>query len=185
MFQNRPPPHPPKIVPFMRSKEEKYRTARQAADDNIAHVHCMMDNYGYIHTHTHTQYAIIIAFPLQQWLQERSLLLRYTYFARIVIFSASPMAAIYTYRLENLLKFRDECPFAMLFNHVFALIEYSTVQFRFLMQLITWMCVHLAVLPLDGRIFILFSFCKNYSQAVLRPFLKRDCERTGVDVLVL
>ena len=32
-------------------------------------------------TNTHSQYVIIIAFPLQQWLHERSSMLRYTYIA--------------------------------------------------------------------------------------------------------
>jgi len=56
----------------------------------------------------------LFAFPLQQWLQERASILRYTYIAFIVIFSASSKAAIY--RLEKLLNFREERPFAMLFN---------------------------------------------------------------------
>jgi hypothetical protein len=34
-------------------------------------------------TNTHSQYVILIAFPLQQWLQERASLLRYTYIACI------------------------------------------------------------------------------------------------------
>jgi len=37
---------------------EKYCTAVQTTDDNMAHAHCMLDNRGYktthIHTHTHT-----------------------------------------------------------------------------------------------------------------------------------
>jgi len=33
---------------------------------------------------THSEYVILIAFPLQQWLHERSLTLGYTYFACIV-----------------------------------------------------------------------------------------------------
>ena len=32
-------------------------------------------------TNTHSQYAILIAFPLQQWLQERASMLRHTYIA--------------------------------------------------------------------------------------------------------
>ena len=32
-------------------------------------------------TNTHSNYVTIIAFPLQQWLQERASLLRYTYIA--------------------------------------------------------------------------------------------------------
>ena len=34
---------------------------------------------------THSQYVLLIAFPLQQWLHELDSLLRYTYNARIVI----------------------------------------------------------------------------------------------------
>ena len=30
-------------------------------------------------THTHSQYIILIASPLQQWLQEHASILRYTY----------------------------------------------------------------------------------------------------------
>jgi len=33
--------------------------------------------------HTHTKYAILIAFPRQQWLPERVSMLRYTYTARL------------------------------------------------------------------------------------------------------
>ena len=35
-------------------------------------------------TNTHCQYVILIASPLQQWLDERAALLRYTYIACIV-----------------------------------------------------------------------------------------------------
>ena len=37
-------------------------------------------------TNTHSQYVILIAFPLQQWLHERVSLLPYTYTACIVMF---------------------------------------------------------------------------------------------------
>jgi hypothetical protein len=38
-------------------------------------------------TNTHTGFVIFIAFPLQQWLQERASLLRYTYIAsRVLLF---------------------------------------------------------------------------------------------------
>ena len=40
-----------------------------------------------ISTKTYSQYAIIIAFPLQQWLHERASMLRYTYIACIVEFN--------------------------------------------------------------------------------------------------
>jgi len=39
---------------------EKYRRSGQAVDDNMAHVHCMMDTQGYKHT-----LVICIDFPLQ------------------------------------------------------------------------------------------------------------------------
>jgi hypothetical protein len=35
-------------------------------------------------TDTHSEYVIVIAFPLQQWLHERSSVLRYTYIVCIV-----------------------------------------------------------------------------------------------------
>jgi hypothetical protein len=47
--------------------------------DNMAYAHCMLGNYGY--KHTHAGCVIIIAFPLQQWLHERSPMLHYTYIA--------------------------------------------------------------------------------------------------------
>jgi hypothetical protein len=40
-------------------------------------------------THTHTQYVIFPAFPLQQWLQERAVILRYTYIACVFVISVS------------------------------------------------------------------------------------------------
>jgi hypothetical protein len=56
---------------------EKYSIAAQAADDNMAHAHCVLDNLSYTHTHTltHSQYVTLIAFPLQQWLHERATML--------------------------------------------------------------------------------------------------------------
>jgi hypothetical protein len=36
-------------------------------------------------TNTHSEYVILIAFPLQQWLHERASMLRYTHIACIVI----------------------------------------------------------------------------------------------------
>ena len=37
-------------------------------------------------TNTHTEYVILIAFALQQWLQERALMLRYTYISCLLSF---------------------------------------------------------------------------------------------------
>ena len=36
-------------------------------------------------TDTHSEYVMLIAFPLQQWLHESALLLRYTYIACLVV----------------------------------------------------------------------------------------------------
>ena len=51
---------------------KKYCRGGQATDDNMAHTHCMLDNY------THSQCVILNAFPLQQWLHKFALMLRYT-----------------------------------------------------------------------------------------------------------
>jgi hypothetical protein len=59
---------------------EKYGTARQATDDNIIRrmrFACWITKA----TDTHSQYVILIAFLLQQWLHERASMLRYTYVA--------------------------------------------------------------------------------------------------------
>jgi len=57
--------------------EKKYFIAGQATDDNTIwrmRIACWILKA----TNTHSQYVILIAFPLQQWLQERASLLRYT-----------------------------------------------------------------------------------------------------------
>ena len=59
---------------------EKYDVARQATDDNIIRrmrIACWIPKV----TNTRTEYAIVIAFPLQQWLRERvSMLHLYVHF---------------------------------------------------------------------------------------------------------
>jgi len=50
---------------------EKYCRDGQVTNDNMAHAHGMVDT-------THPEYLIRIAFPLPQWLHERSSMLRYT-----------------------------------------------------------------------------------------------------------
>ena len=40
-------------------------------------------------TDTHSEYVIIIAFPLQKWLYEGTSVLRYTYIACLVILSGA------------------------------------------------------------------------------------------------
>jgi hypothetical protein len=55
----------------------KYGTARQAADDNIIRrmrFACWITKA----TDTHSEYLIVIAFALQQWLRERASMLRRT-----------------------------------------------------------------------------------------------------------
>jgi hypothetical protein len=63
---------------------EKYCTARQATDCNII---WRMRFASWISkvTNTHTEYVILIAFPLQQWLGERASELRHTYSACLVL----------------------------------------------------------------------------------------------------
>jgi len=59
---------------------EKYCREGQATDDNMAHAHYMLDNSGF----RHLEYVIIIALPMQQWLQENASMLRYTCIACLV-----------------------------------------------------------------------------------------------------
>jgi len=63
--------------------EQKYCRAGQATDENMVHAHCMLITYGY----THSDYVILIAFPLQQWLHEHTSLLYYMYIAFIFNYS--------------------------------------------------------------------------------------------------
>jgi len=58
---------------------EKYITAGQAAGDNTVTRH--MHNTCWIPkaTDTHSEYVMLIAFLLQQWLHERVSLLRYVH----------------------------------------------------------------------------------------------------------
>ena len=53
----------------------------QDIDDNMAHAHCMLGTEGY----KCTLKIILIAFPLQQWLQEHASILRYTYIVCFVM----------------------------------------------------------------------------------------------------
>jgi len=50
--------------------------ARQATGDNMAHAYCIWITKA---TNTHSEHVIFVALPLQQWLQEGALMLRYTY----------------------------------------------------------------------------------------------------------
>ena len=58
----------------------KYRLAGKGTDDIITvrmRILCCIPKA----TNTHCQYVILIASPLQQWLHDRTALLRYTYIA--------------------------------------------------------------------------------------------------------
>ena len=66
---------------------EKYCTAWQATYDNMAQARCMLDTQDY--KYTHTGCVILTAFPLQQWLHERTSLLRNMYIARLLLLSSS------------------------------------------------------------------------------------------------
>ena len=48
-------------------------------------------------TNTHSVYVILISFPLQQWLHERVLMLRYAYVARLATFSLSLFRVVALY----------------------------------------------------------------------------------------
>jgi hypothetical protein len=52
--------------------------AGQTTDDKMAQALCMMDNEA---TNKHSQYVILIVFPLLQWLHEQASMLRITYVA--------------------------------------------------------------------------------------------------------
>ena len=72
-----------KIVPFIRYVG-KYWIAGQATDENILRsmrFACWISKA----TNTHSECAILIAFPLQQWLHERALMLRHTYLSCLVV----------------------------------------------------------------------------------------------------
>jgi hypothetical protein len=70
-------------MPFIRKNVEKCGRTGQGTDDNIRRrmrIECWMTKA----THTHSEYAILIAFSLYQWLRERSSML---YVHCLVLFS--------------------------------------------------------------------------------------------------
>jgi hypothetical protein len=67
---------------------EKHRRAGHATDAYMTHaLTCWITKaahtHAHTHTHTHTKYAILIAFPRQQWLRERVSMWCNTYTARL------------------------------------------------------------------------------------------------------
>ena len=71
--------------------------ARQATDGNV--ILCMRFAYRITKAmiHTHSEYVIFITFRRQQWLRERSLMLRYTYIA----FRGQPVISILMWNNGN------------------------------------------------------------------------------------
>jgi len=61
-------------------KVEKCCRAGQDTDASMAHARCMLGDTGY----THSEYVILIAVPLQQWMHKRVSCLCYTYVACLV-----------------------------------------------------------------------------------------------------
>ena len=52
---------------------EKYCTAREATDGNMARIACWITEA----TNTYSEYVILTVFPVRQWLHERASMLRY------------------------------------------------------------------------------------------------------------
>jgi len=61
---------------------EERRTAGQVTDKNILR---LVRFACWINEATHSEYVILIAFPRQNWLSERTLMLRYTYTVCLVV----------------------------------------------------------------------------------------------------
>jgi hypothetical protein len=79
---------------------EKYHKAEQATDENIIqHMHfaCWITTA----TDTHSEYVVLIAFPQQQWLHERTSMQRFMYTACLVYYLSFPKTDNYT-KHENL-----------------------------------------------------------------------------------
>jgi len=71
----------PKIVPLMRQFAECGR-AGQTTDDTLRSMR-LAYRINTV-TDTHSEYVALVASPLQQWLHERTSMLRYTHIASLV-----------------------------------------------------------------------------------------------------
>ena len=60
---------------------------RLTTDDHLIWgvVLCLLDNEGYRHTHTHTQYVSPVSFLGQQWVPQHISYSRYTYIVSVFI----------------------------------------------------------------------------------------------------
>jgi hypothetical protein len=65
---------------------EKYCTAGQPTDDNIPRRMRVAWRVPKA-IHTHSKYVILISLPLQQWLHERALVVRYTYITCLILYA--------------------------------------------------------------------------------------------------
>ena len=75
---NNPPP--PKILAFVTCNVERHCRAGQSKDDSILRrmrIACCIRKA----SNSHSEYVILIALQLQQWLHERVSMLRYTFIA--------------------------------------------------------------------------------------------------------
>jgi hypothetical protein len=65
------------------------------------HIACWITEVTHTHTHTythtHTQNVILVAFPLQQWLNKHSTMLRYMYITCLVLNYIRTYKYIHTY----------------------------------------------------------------------------------------
>jgi hypothetical protein len=67
--------------PRLKTRHMRIECRIPKVTDTHTHTHTYTHTHTHTHTHTltHTQYVILIAFPLQQRLYERASMLRYTY----------------------------------------------------------------------------------------------------------
>ena len=114
---------------------EKILTAGQVADDNMDHEYCMIIPKA---TNTHSEYVILIAFPPQEWLQERALLLPYTYIHCPSCFRASfnPLNA----ELNPI-----SCLLALLGAHHFLHVNRIRVKLLTLRLLMSYICMYIYI----------------------------------------
>ena len=77
-------------------------------------------------TNIHSEYVILIAFPLQQWLYERTSMLRYTYIACLVTTAIDPCSDLWKCMTCNLLKFKLQIISNKFFKRRMIYIAYCT-----------------------------------------------------------
>jgi hypothetical protein len=70
------------ILPFMRLRGKMFQS--EAGHRRQYGARALHSGYLRLQTHTHTQYVILIAFLLQQWLQESTSMAHYTYIICLV-----------------------------------------------------------------------------------------------------